>query len=205
MDFNKISHDTLIDASKSAFKNSKDFQYEADLLLKQRSYGHSISLAILSIEEFGKSIGYWLLSRSQSKLMGRISFDPDELFRDLQKNHLSKQSIALLFTILSNFSQEEIQTLKRKIDNQGVGIQYDQKIKKFNNIESYSIDFKIFKKWVKEIELIPDLDKLKQSGFYVEIKNSNSVNKPWKALSKEAHKINRLIDRLLTTFYGFLY
>lgn len=206
MEFNRIPYEILIEASKAALKNSKDYQYEANLLLKQQSFGHSKSLAILGIEEFGKSTGYWLLSRYiPNSLAGRINFNPDELLNDLQRNHLTKQSIALIFTILSKFTEVEMSKLKNIIDSKGDAINYSQKEKRFLNFEYYSIDFASFKKWSKEIDILPDLDKEKQSGFYVEINNSKSVNKPWRSLAKEARSMNLLLNKLLASFNGFLY
>jgi len=204
MEFDKIEYKTLDEASEASLKNSQDFQYEAKLLLKLKSYGHSKSLAILGIEEFGKSIGYRLLAQFKKiPIRGRIHFNPNELLLDLQKSHLTKQSIALIFTVLSNFTNEELLRLKRNMDKNGLSIEYSKRKKKFSNFENVSKDLFSFKKWSNEINLLPDLDRTKQTGLYVEINDTHDVNKPWKSIANESKKINQLLDKLLSDYNKF--
>jgi hypothetical protein len=146
----------------------------------------------------------WFFDKNPIPVTGRINFNPDELLINLQKNHFTKQSIAFIFTILASFSGEEIMKLRNNLDGNGLTIDYSKSQKKFLHFENSSNEFITFKKWSKELELLPDLDKTKQSGLYVEIKDSININKPWKSYAKESKNINGVLSKLLSESKQFL-
>jgi len=205
MNFKTIDKHTLEDATSNAFKNSLDFKYEAELLYKLKSYGHSTAMAILGIEEFGKAIGYGLLHRFKViPISWRINFNPDQLFKDLQKKHLTKQSIAIIFSCKSQFSYRELSNLKINLDNNRKTLTYNNKSKEFENFTELTKEFDTIEKWRKEIERIPELDKTKQSGFYVEITRKNKINIPKKMKSKTAMDTIKILKRLTKNYKNLI-
>jgi AbiV family abortive infection protein len=198
MKYEEIPYETLKKALIEAYNNSKDYLYESEMLYKIGSYGHSKSLSILGIEEYGKSIGYGLLATHKSiEIAGRIAFNPQELFDDLQMNHLTKQSIAITITALRCLDEKQLREVKQSIDNGDFRISYDNKKREFINYKSLSELQKLFNKWEYEFNLIYELDKIKQKGLYVEIDKDLKVNYPKKNKAIEARKSIKTLERLL--------
>jgi|GEM_PF-1426563 len=201
MEFKDIQEITLQNAAYNAFKNATDFAYEAELFYKLKSYGHSASLSVLGIEELGKALGYKLLYRFKIiPIQGRINFDPNILLKNLQSSHLTKQSIAVIFSALSQFSSVEFQDLKKGLDKKGVTISYDNKTKKFDNFLEVTETFSTVKKWKNEIDQIPDFDKLKQFGFYVEIVGKERINIPRKMRANNAYQPLKVLKKMVNHF-----
>jgi len=201
MYFKDIQDITLQNAAHNAFKNATDFAYEAELFYKLKSYGHSASLAVLGIEELGKALGYNLLYRFKIiPIQGRIKFDPNRLLTNLQSNHITKQSIAVIFSALSQFSSIEFQDLQRGLDKREVTISYNNKKKKFDNFFEVTETFSTIRKWKNEIEQIPDFDKLKQFGFYVGIMEKEKINIPRKIKAKKAYQPLNVLKKMINHF-----
>lgn len=199
MKYEEIPYEIFKKASIEAYNNSKDYLYESKLLYKIGSYGHSKSLSIIGIEEYGKSIGYSLLATHKSiAIAGRITFNPQELFDDLQKNHLTKQSIAITITALRNLDEEQLREIKQSIDNGDFKISYDNKKRGFINHKNLSERQKLFKKWEYEFNLVSALDKIKQKGLYVEIDKELKVNNPKKNKAIETRKSIKTLEKLLS-------
>ena len=59
--FDDIDLKTLFYAVKRSYQNAENYYYEAELLYRLRSYGHSLTLSTLGLEELGKSIAYLFL------------------------------------------------------------------------------------------------------------------------------------------------
>jgi AbiV family abortive infection protein len=189
---------SLEQAIKKSRDNSLDYLKESELLFDIKSYGHSLSFAILGIEEFGKSIGYRLILQCKLiPLRGRIDFDPNVLFKDIQSRHLTKQSISLIFSLLYQFSTTEAYELKNRIDNQHKTISYSPQTRKFENITELAYDFKTIKLFQKAISSLDNLDKQKQNGLYVEILNDNIINIPKKTRTKVVKDTIDILRKLL--------
>jgi AbiV family abortive infection protein len=197
MKYEEIPYETLNKASIEAYNNSKDYLYESELLYKIGSYGHAKSLSILGIEEYGKSIGFGLLA-THKFIAGRITFKPQELFDDLQKNHLTKQSIAITITALRSLDAKQMSEIRKSIDNGVFRISYDNKKREFLNYKSLSERQKLFKKWEYEFGLLSELDKSKQKGLYVEIEKELKVNNPKNNKAIETRKSIRTLEKLLS-------
>ncbi len=206
MNFCSISRNGLVEASKAALKNCKDFQFEANLLYKMRNYGHSQSLAVLGIEEFGKHIGYGILAFEKVvNIKGRIQYDPDELLSDLQRNHISKQNIAIMFTVLSNFTSFERSELKRILDQDSKVLEYNRSKKKFDHFADITDNYFTIKKWSKDFELINNLEAIKQNGFYVSLNGNDNINIPSSNDARMSKKINQLLKKLMQSYTRTFY
>jgi AbiV family abortive infection protein len=197
MKYEEIPYETFKKASIDAYNNSKDFLYESELLYNIGSYGHAKSLSILGIEEYGKSIGYGLLA-THKFIVGRVTFKPQELFDDLQKNHLTKQSIAITISALRSIESKQLNEIKKNIDNGDFRISYDNKKREFLNYKSLPERQKLFKKWEYEFGLVSELDKYKQKGLYVEIDKDLKVNNPKRNKAIETRKSIRTLEKLLS-------
>lgn len=195
--YEEIDKEIFLKAKIEAYKNSVDLAYESDLLYKIKNYGHAAALAVLGIEELGKSIGYRLLYRKKIlPIDGRIDFDPNELLKHLESMHFTKQSIAVTFTILYHLTGKELSVLKSRLDSESKKIQYNKKQKEFENFKYLTKEFKTLCKWRKEVESLDKLDKIKQLGFYVNIEKSKSLNIPRKISAKKASMILKILQRL---------
>jgi len=198
MNIESIDINSLEQAIKKSHDNSLDYLKESELLFDIKSYGHSLSFAILGIEEFGKSIGYRLILQYKLiPLRGRIDFDPNVLFKDIQSRHMTKQSISLIFSLLYQFSTTETYELKNRLDNQRKTISYSPQTRKFENITELAYDFKTIKRFQKAISRLDILDKQKQNGLYVEILDNNLINIPKKTRAKVVKDTIELLKRLL--------
>lgn len=197
MIYKEISFEKFQQAEIEALKNSQDFLYESELLYKIGSFGHSKSLSILGIEELGKSIGYGLLARYKF-FTGRIQFDPQVLLDQLQKNHLTKQSISITLSALINLNSNQLSEIKTSIDKGDFKLSFDKKNKEFFNYKSLKEEQKFFKKWESEFLSISELDKSKQKGLYVEINEDLKVNIPKMNKAIESRKSIKTLKRLLS-------
>lgn len=205
--FEDLTSEILFKSMKEAFQNSKSYSYEAELIYKLHSYGHSLSFSILGIEELGKSIGYYLLyKRKQFNLVGRIDFNPDDLLKDIHRIHLSKQSLAVVFSIIYQLSSEEIIILKREIDKQSQKLSYNSSKHKFiHNLQKLQLKISKIRKWQSDLKYIEKMNSKKISGFYVEIKDRPlRISSPKKVKPKDAKAALRLLNKYINIFeYAF--
>jgi AbiV family abortive infection protein len=202
MQFKDIDRETLLIAAQKSYQNSIDFCHEAELIYKLRNYGHSISLAILGIEEIGKAIGYRLLYRFKTiPIKGRINFEPDDLLKDLQSKHFTKQSIAIIFSVIYSFASKDLSKLRKSLDKQNKTIIYDKKTKKFEiNLKEIRKEISTIRKWNNELKLLPDFDITKQKGFYVEIFDSKKINFPKGTKSTDAKRAIKILNKIIKEF-----
>jgi len=91
---------------KLSLENSKNFIDDAKLLFKTGSYGHSLSLSMLAMEECGKAGTLLVISDGITEL-------DKELTKFIFRNHKAKIMTALYNLALSeNFSKAEIDYIK---------------------------------------------------------------------------------------------
>lgn len=192
MNFQSIESKTLLKAQELSVLNSKRYLAESQTVFNMNSFGHSKSLAILGIEEFGKSIGYGLLSNYKTfPFSSRITFNPQNLLNSIQRNHLTKQDIAIIFKALNELKSEDLYNYRKGLDNNEIQLKYDNKSKRFQNSP-----LELFQNKGSEIK-IEDLDQIKQRGLYVEIDDNNTINDPNNSNPLEAKKYIKLLKQLL--------
>ena len=198
--FDQVNLDILSMAKKEAYKNAINYSYEAELLYRLHSYGHSLALSILGIEELGKSIGYYLLyQRKYFNLIGRIEFNPEDLLIDIQKSHLSKQSLAVIFSLLYQLSSTDLKIIKSEIDRKKQKLHYNANKHKFiQNLTDLKLKIKKIKDWERDLKYIKGIDKEKQNGLYVKVKNNPiHLSSPNMVKSKEAKYALKLLNKYL--------
>jgi hypothetical protein len=198
--FDQVNLDILSMAKKEAYKNAENYSFEADLLYRLHRYGHSLALSILGIEELGKSIGYYLLyQRKYINIEGRIIFNPDALLIDIQKSHLSKQSLSVIFSLIFQLSSTDLATIKSEIDRKKQKLYYNANKHKFiQNLTDLKLKIKKIRDWQKDLKYIKEMDIKKQNGLYVEIKDSPiHLSLPNKVKSKDAKYALKLLNKYL--------
>ncbi|MCP8320733.1 MAG: AbiV family abortive infection protein [archaeon] len=140
-------------------ENSERFVQDAELIYKNKSYGHALSLAVLAMEEIGKTILFWRVG------LGYESFDK-KLWEDLFKKHKPK--------------------LKRAL----------------NQILALSIarNKSAFMKFIERMK--GDLNKEKQDGFYVNLKDKHEFVSPSNISRKKAEETIELAKSLMELSKG---
>ena len=102
----KLSKNECYAGFKLSLENSKNFIDDAKLLLKTGSYGHSLGLSMLAMEECGKA-GTLLVIND-----GIMELDK-ELTKFIFKNHKAKIMTALHnLALFENFKKAEIDYIK---------------------------------------------------------------------------------------------
>lgn len=201
--FEDLTSEILFKSMKEAFQNSKSYSYEAELMYRLRSYGHSSAFSILGIEELGKSIGYYLLyNKKQINLPGRIDFNPNHLLKDIQTIHKSKQSLAMVFSLIHQLSLIDLNILKQEIDKQTQKLSYNSKKHKLiHNLQDLKSKINKIRNWQSELEYIDKMNSKKMNGFYVEIKNRPlRISSPKKVKSKDAMCELKLLNKYINIF-----
>ena len=195
----KVDPDVLKKSMIYSYLNAQEFYNEAKYLQTIESYGHSLSLSILGLEELGKSLGYYkIILFIKIPLQGRILFDPNAIFKDIQSWHRTKLSIIDLYQSLYNLSNENLMKLHRELDQHGKNIIYNTKKRQFQVDKNITNSVNNFIRTIKNIRA---LDKKKQRGLYVEIKPSGKEIFNPKDISKEENEeILNMLERGLTEF-----
>lgn len=191
---------TVFQAMKESYQNAENYYYEAKLLHKMRSYGHSLSLSTIGLEEMGKS--YALFFIILRKLEGLKDQNNDskynELLRIIFKSHEKKQRLSYGFSLFSHlFFKEMLITMS----------EYDYKNEKnfllilegmINAIKSANTKSKNLKRWDKEFEFINYLHMKRMEGMYVEIiPYNNIIQGPSSIKVKDSEKALKLLDKYL--------
>lgn len=102
----KPSKNECFTGFKLSLENSKNFIDDAKLLLKTGSYGHSLGLSMLAMEECGKAILLLGVSNGITEL-------DKELTNFIFKNHILKIVTALYnLALYENYSKDEIEYIK---------------------------------------------------------------------------------------------
>jgi AbiV family abortive infection protein len=108
-----LTNEECFEGVEKSFENALIFIDDARLLLKQGSYGHSVALSLLAMEECGKTL---FLAAMHER---RTGVDP-ELFDVIFTKHVPKLYLPLLELALSeHFSNDDIdyvQTLAPTLD-----------------------------------------------------------------------------------------
>ena len=159
---------------RSLHINAEQFLSDAELLLKNNSYGHAYSLAVLAFEEWSK---WW---QGVGLFMGLIKYDKDN-FASSQKNHISKQLYSLQVILSLLFTEWYEITLKKNEFNDIINRYFKGDISeiRFNELllnilkSDDNIEKVILLEFIDkftEYEQNPNkMEKKKQRGFYVEI------------------------------------
>lgn len=188
MDFNNIKIKTLEKAIKLSINNSKNFYFESNLLFKMRNYGHSMSLAILGVEEFGKAVGYILiLQKKKIPIEGRLKYDPNDILKRIQKDHKTKHFLFYINSILEKI------TLKDK--EEIIKINFKEKTINSKTLESYGL--KVINQNLNDFF---NANINKQNGFYVEIDDNEIIYAPNTIRSNDAKYYIKLLKNILDVY-----
>lgn len=198
--FEDIDIKTFFEAMKQAYLNAEDYCFEAEILYRMRSYGHSLALSTLGIEELGKSIGYYILMMKkidEDFLKENEDFEPNNLMHTIHKLHEKKQIFSWALTTLNH-------VLFNPLFEYFIRIQriHPKKItKKLLLSEAKKAKLKIknrmknTKTWEKDREFLEEIQLLKEDGMYVGIKNENKeLFYPKKIKAKDAKKCLDILD-----------
>jgi len=199
-EYNQVSIEILFKAMKYSFINAEDYLYEAEILHKMGSYGHSLALSTLGIEELGKSFTFLLmvlnkLGFANDNNLKNLNFN--KLYKEIHLSHISKQRLSVAYKLMNDiFIKNIIEVFganKISIENIGDNInEFAEKVK---------IKMKNIKKYGKEIDFIFQLQDLKEKGMYVGIDNSGNVNIPKKMKARLSSDAKNFLDNYIEEMY----
>ena len=201
--FNDISDRTLFDTMNQAYSNAEDYYYEAELLYRLRSYGHSLSLSALGLEELGKSYAFMFLlfEKLSPGFLGKTeSLKPDDLLETIHRSHDKKQNLSLGFSWMSHISFRDFLEMLSKIDTmkpERLTLEWIVKTSKELRRKTLS-RLKHSKRWQREHDFLKKVQTLKEEGMYVGIhKESIEFYSPKKMKSKDAKKCLNMLDKYI--------
>lgn len=167
---------TLYKASKHSFQNAKRYSEDAKILFENGSYGHSIALSALGMEELAKSLEFFNigLTKTVAEKVSLTHLDDIKEFMDKRlemalKNHTLKQKEAHKATMSIQMQIKMIiDLLNSPLRDKFSESEKDALIK----IETYMKNAEENAR--KNSELIEHLDQYKLHGMYVDIQASTS-------------------------------
>ena len=193
----------LFEGMKQAYKNAEDYCYEADLLYRIRSYGHSLALSILGLEELSKSYALkllWVEKIIPGFISKYKSLEPNKLLKDILRMHRKKQDMAIGFAWMSKtFFQEIFQIIQEKPPDDSAEDIVDWLITLQKYLKKKLTEgIKHTKRWEREQDYLKEIEELKEKGMYTDINPENiEIISPNQIKAKEAKKCLDILEKYL--------
>ena len=154
----ELTKDEYITGFKLSLENAKSFIENAKLLFKKGSYGHSVGISMLAIDECGKALFLFALYD------GIIDLDTT-IWKIIFRNHVTKIYIALYdYALFKNFPKDEVEYIKSLAP----------KLDSLKQRGFYVVYLKKYKKWVTPQD--DDLKEIAKTNLNYAKKIYNSVS-----------------------------